>query len=215
MVNIKIFTFNPFSENTYVLWDETKEGIIVDPGCYTGAEKKHLNEFIEENKIKPSFLINTHAHIDHVLGNAFVHEQWNLLPIIHKNEVAGLTAVPQYAHLYGINAELSPDPVEFLNEGQSLKFGNTELDIIFTPGHSAGHITLMSKEQKFLISGDVLFYGSIGRTDLPGGDYKTLIDSILHKLMVLEDDYKVYPGHGEPTTIGFERKNNPFIKEAL
>jgi hydroxyacylglutathione hydrolase len=213
MVNINIFTFNPFGENTYVLWDETKEGIIIDPGCYTGAEKRILKEFIDNNEIKPIFLVNTHSHIDHVLGNAFVNEQWNLLPIIHKNEAEALLAVPQYGQLYGINAEPSPVPVEFLGEGQQIKFGNTILDVIFTPGHSPGHVTLVCEPQKFIISGDVLFHGSIGRTDLPGGDYRTLIDSIIHKLMVLEDDYKVYPGHGEPTTIGFERKNNPFLKE--
>lgn len=212
MIKIDFFTFNPFQENTYVLSDETNECIIIDPGCYSREEKSELKGFIEERGLKPVFLINTHTHIDHVMGNDFVSRTWNLLPIMHKTEVPGLLAIPSYAHMYDINYEPSPEPVQFLNEGDQVKFGNSALDVLHTPGHSVGHISLVCKEQQFIISGDVLFYGSIGRTDLPGGDYETLISAIKGKLLKLDDGYKVYSGHGPSTNIGFERKNNPFLQ---
>jgi hydroxyacylglutathione hydrolase len=213
MVNVDFFSFNPFQENTYILSDETGECIIIDPGCYTSSEKNELKSFITSKNLRPVYLINTHSHLDHVLGNNFVHSTWNLLPILHKIELPGLLGVPAYAHIYGINAEPSPEPLEFLNEGDQIKFGNSELEVLYTPGHSAGHVTLVNNKQKFMISGDVLFLGSIGRTDLPGGDYDTLITTIKNKLLPLGDDYKVYPGHGPETTIGYERKNNPFLND--
>ncbi|MBA3899959.1 MAG: MBL fold metallo-hydrolase, partial [Bacteroidetes bacterium] len=190
----------------------TKECIIIDPGCFNREEKAELKDFIEKKGLKPIFLINTHAHIDHVLGNDFTYRTWKTRPVMHKKEVPGLLAVPNYAHLYGMNVEPSPEPEIFLNEGDKVKFGNSELDVLFTPGHSAGHITLVTHQQKFIISGDVLFHGSIGRTDLPGGDHETLISTIKTKLLTLDDDYKVYSGHGPATTIGYERKSNPFLQ---
>ncbi|MDQ3190277.1 MAG: MBL fold metallo-hydrolase [Bacteroidota bacterium] len=212
MVHIKKFTFNPFQENTYILSDETKECIIVDPGCYSPSEKKELAEFIKEKGLKPVMLVLTHAHVDHVLGNAFINEVYGLRPVMNKIELTGLLGVPQYAHIYGINADISPEPISYIEEGDTVKFGNSTLEVLFTPGHSAGSISLVSKEQKFIIAGDVLFYGSIGRTDLPGGDYDTLIASIKNKLFPLGDDFNVYSGHGPETNIGFEKKNNPFLK---
>lgn len=212
MIQIDFFTFNPFQENTYILHDETKECIIVDPGCYSPSEKKVLADFIKAKELKPVMLVLTHAHIDHVLGNSFVNETYGLSPVMNPIEIAGLRGVPQYAHIYGINADPSPEPESFIDEGDSIKFGNSILNVLFTPGHSAGSVSLISKEQKFIIAGDVLFNGSIGRTDLPGGDYNTLIASIKNKLLPLGDDFKVYSGHGPETSIGFERKNNPFLK---
>lgn len=211
MLTVKSFTFGPFAENTYILYDTTKECVIVDPGCYDENERNELVKFIEENKLKPILLLNTHGHIDHVVGNKFVFDKYGLKPLIHKEDLNSLHSLMTVAHLYNLNAEASPEPSGFLEEGNTVKFGETEMDVLFTPGHSPGSICFVHPAQKIIIGGDVLFYGSIGRTDLPGGHHQTLLDSIANKLMVLEDDYIVYSGHGQKTEIGFERKNNPFL----
>lgn len=212
MIKIQSFTFNGFQENTYLLFDETKECIIIDPGCYEQHEKQQLEQFVIDNELKVVKLINTHCHIDHVLGNRFVAEKWNLVLEIHELDLSTLRSVKDYCQLYGFhNYEESPEPSKFLSEGDVISFGNSKLDILFTPGHAPGHIILHSKEQKFIIGGDVLFQMSIGRTDLPGGDYDTLISSIKDKLLPLDEDTKVYCGHGPSTTIGFEKNNNPFL----
>jgi hydroxyacylglutathione hydrolase len=211
MITIQSFTFGPFQENTYVLYDETNECIIIDPGCYDKDERTELANYIEEKKLKPVKLINTHCHLDHVFGNGFVAGKYNVQLEIHKQDKQVLDAFLMTASLYGLNADPSPQPSIYLNEGDTIKFGNSELEIVFTPGHSPGSITFYSSAQKFMIAGDVLFYGSIGRTDLPGGNYETLINSIKNKLFPLGDDYTVYNGHGPSTTIGFERLNNPFL----
>jgi glyoxylase-like metal-dependent hydrolase (beta-lactamase superfamily II) len=211
MCELQIFTFNAFQENTYLLFDETKECVIIDPGCADSYEQQELSDFISKNKLKPVKLLLTHCHIDHVLGNKFIHDTYRLLPEINELDLTVLQSLMQVAHLYGVNAEPSPDPIKYWNEGDEIKFGNTLLDVIFTPGHSPGSICFIEKNTKTVIGGDVLFYGSIGRTDLPGGDYQTLISSIKTKLFTLADDYTVYSGHGPKTTIGFERKHNPFL----
>lgn len=214
MIQIASFTFNPFEENTYVLYDETKECVIIDPGCWNAREQNELVSFIESKELKPVHLLNTHCHIDHVLGNAFVERKYRLLPQIHKGDLFLLNALLRTAQMYQVNAEESPQPEVFLNEGDQVKFGNSTLDILFTPGHSPGSITFYSKEDKFAIVGDVLFNLSIGRTDLPGGDMDVLMHSIFKKLVPLGDDVKVYAGHMDSTTIGFERKHNPFLTTA-
>ncbi len=167
--------------------------------------------FIEENSLKPVRLLNTHGHIDHILGNRFVAEKYNLGLETHKLEEAGIIAADVYSATYGMPAPKSPKPSKYLDENDFIKFGNTVLDILFTPGHSAGHIVFYSKPDKIIIGGDVLFRESIGRTDLPGGNYETLIKSIKEKLFLLDDDIKVYPGHGPHTTIGYEKLHNPFL----
>ena len=213
MIKIQTFTFNPFQENTYLLYDETKECIIIDPGCYEKAEQELLKNFVEENKLKPVKLINTHCHIDHVLGNKFVADTWGLNLEIHELDLPLLHSVKDYCNAYGFNQyEESPEPSNFLKEGEQVRFGNSFLDILFTPGHAPGHITLHSPEQKFVISGDVLFQMSIGRTDLPGGDYDTLINSIKTVLLSLSKETQVFSGHGPSTNIGFEKANNSFLK---
>ncbi len=213
MITIQSFTFNPFQENTYVLYNEQKEAIIIDPGCYIREEENELNSFIVDKQLNPTQLINTHTHIDHVLGNAFVQHKFQLLPLMHKAELPVLRAIPAYAPNYGIKYQPSAEPESFLEEGDIVKLGEDELMVLFTPGHSPGSISFYSKVQQFVISGDVLFYRSIGRTDLTGGNYDVLIDSINTKLMTLPDDTIVYSGHGGTTTIGAEKMYNPFINQ--
>ncbi|MEQ9426573.1 MAG: MBL fold metallo-hydrolase [Cyclobacteriaceae bacterium] len=210
MIQIKSFEFNPFSENTYILYDETKEAIIVDPGCYDQSEKDNLTQFIEDNDLKVVKLINTHCHVDHVFGNKFVKAHFGVELFIHKKDEPTLEAVKVYAPVYGIDKYEPATADKYLDENDHVEFGDSSLDILFVPGHAPGHIVLVHKEQKFCIGGDVLFHGSIGRTDLPGGDFDTLIENIHSKMFKLDDETKVYPGHGPTTTIGFEKANNPF-----
>lgn len=212
-MKIKQFTFNPFQENSYILWDETRECIIIDPGCYEDSEKEILEKFIVDNDLNPVKLINTHCHIDHILGNKFVSEQWNIDLYTHKDDIILLEGAGSIAKTYGFSKyEGSPFPKYFLKEGDSLEFGNSSLKILYTPGHAPGHICLLNLADKFIVSGDVLFNGSIGRTDLPGGDFETLITSIKTKLLCLDDEVIVYCGHGPSTTIGKEKINNPFLQ---
>lgn len=212
MITIQSFTFSPIQENTYILFDESKECIIIDPGCYDNRERTELSEFITKHELKPVKLLNTHCHLDHIFGNAFVCEKYNLKPEFNKHDQPVFDAFLASANMYSLNADPSPPAGNYLNEGDMIKFGNSLLEIVFTPGHSPGSITFYNRVEKFMIAGDVLFYGSIGRTDLPGGDYETLINSIKSKLFPLGDDFKVYSGHGPATSIGFEKKNNPFLK---
>lgn len=213
MITVRSFAFNPFSENSYVLSDETKQCVIIDPGCYTPDEKKELAEYIEDNKLQPVKLLNTHCHIDHVLGNKFVSEKYKIALEMNEKDLMNLHALKSVSEMYNIPCELSPEPKVFLNEGDVVHFGNSALDVIFAPGHSSGSIVFYSVENKLAISGDVLFYQSIGRYDFPGGNYETLISSIKDKLFLLPDETKIYSGHGPMTTIGFEKRNNPFLNE--
>lgn len=211
MIQIQPFTFNPFQENTYILWDETRECIIIDPGCSNSFEQDELSGFIRSQQLKPVKLVNTHCHIDHVMGNRFVAEKFNLNLYIHKDDLFLLQNVENVGKMYGVPVVSSPEPAHFLDETQQLTFGNSSLQIFHTPGHSPGSISFFDKEGKMLIVGDVLFNGSIGRTDLPGGHYETLINSIVTKLLPLGDEVKVYSGHGPVTTIGKEKRTNPFL----
>ncbi|MGV3705781.1 MAG: MBL fold metallo-hydrolase [Arcticibacter sp.] len=211
MIHIKSFVCNPFQENTYLLYDGTKECVIIDPGMYTGTEQNAVVRFISENNLKPTLLLNTHCHIDHVLGNKFVFDTYGLLPQFHEGELPVITSVSAYAAPMGIQYEVSPLPSSYLAETGTLKFGNSVLELVFAPGHSPAHLCFYSAEDRFLIGGDVLFYRSIGRTDLPGGNYNQLLTSIRESIFKLPDDCTVYPGHGPETTIGFEKLNNPFL----
>lgn len=211
MIQVQLFECNPFHENTYVLFDETKECVIIDPGMLSGEEQNEVMGFIRGNNLKPVKLLNTHCHIDHVLGNKFVHDMFGLLPLLHEGELPLLESVSAYAVPMGIQYEMSPLPEQYLQETGTVSFGSSELEIIFAPGHSPAHLCFYSAEDRLLIGGDVLFYRSIGRTDLPGGSYSQLIQSIKEKLFKLPDDCIVYPGHGQHTTIGDEKKYNPFV----
>ena len=211
-MNIKIFTFNQFFENTFIISDSTNECIIIDPGCYDKNEKKILQDYILSNNLVPTRLINTHCHIDHILGNNFVSKTWDLELEIHHKDIDLLKNSKNIADLYGfVNYENSPITNKFLVEGDIIEFGKSKFEVLFTPGHAPGHISLYSRNENFIISGDVLFNNSIGRTDLPGGDYSTLIDTIKSKILCLDDSTVVYCGHGPSTTVGKERINNPFL----
>ena len=211
-MKVKSFTFNQFQENTFVVYDNTKECLIIDPGCYSENERTELRTFIMSEGLKPVKLINTHCHIDHVLGNKFVSELWDLELYMHKEDLPVLENVKDISGFFGFeNYERSPSPKHFLAQGDTLNFGDSSFDILFTPGHAPGHICLLSKKDGFIIAGDVLFNGSIGRTDLPGGDYDKLIESIKTKLLPLDENTIVYCGHGPSTSIGKEKMNNPFL----
>jgi len=213
MINVHFFTFNGFQENTYILSDDSKECVIIDPGCYSNEEQQVLSNHITNNGLTPVKLLNTHCHIDHVLGNSFVAGKYNVGLEMHEKDLPTLHSTPEYGQTFGFNIDKSPEPTTLLEEGDVVKFGNSELHVLFTPGHSSGHIVFVSHEDKFVINGDVLFRGSIGRTDLPGGDHETLITSIKTKLMTLPEDYIIHSGHGPSTSVGFEKSNNPFLNQ--
>lgn len=212
-MDLGILTFNPFQENTYILYDETLECVIVDPGCINKKEQLLLDEFITVNKLRPVRLINTHCHIDHILGNKYVSEKYGLGLEIHQGELEVLRRGELVAEMYAIPYEVSLEPVSFIKDGDVINFGSTSLTAIFTPGHSPASLSFLEEKSNILIAGDVLFLESIGRTDLPGGNMDTLLNSIEERLFVLEDDTQVYPGHGPKTTIGHERVNNPFLRK--
>ena len=212
-MEIKTFTFNQFLENTIIVSDSTNECIIIDPGCYNDEEKKILENYITKNNLNPVKLINTHCHIDHILGNNFVSKNWGIDLEINEKDLDLLNNADQIAKIYGFtNYERSPMPKKFINEDDIINFGISELKVIFTPGHAPGHISLYSEKDSLIISGDVIFQNSIGRTDLPGGDFNTLIKSIKNKILSLDDNVIIYCGHGPNTTVGNERRNNPFLK---
>ncbi len=211
MLQIHSFTFNPFAENTYLLYDETNECVIIDPGCYDAEEEYKLESYIKTKNLKPVACLQTHGHIDHVFGCNFVFEKYGLKPQIHTHESIVMFAAKEYAQMMGLNLKDLPETIISLKDGGSFKFGNATLQMILAPGHSPGSICFYHKESNTLISGDVLFEMSIGRTDLPLGDSVALINSINEKLFPLPEETIVYPGHGPSTTIGNEKANNPFL----
>ncbi|MHA4807820.1 MBL fold metallo-hydrolase [Flavitalea flava] len=212
MFTIKSFEFNPVQENTYVLSDEKDACCIIDPGCYFGNERAGLQEYIEQQGLKPEILLNTHCHLDHVFGNKFVYDTWSLPLHLHEKEKPVLESAPEWGLRWGLPFENYRGELIFLEEGQQVALGVNELKVIFLPGHSPGSIGFYSEADRFIIGGDVLFRGGIGRTDLPGGNPDTLLRSIREQLWILPDEVVVYPGHGEPTTIGWEKRNNPFLR---
>ena len=211
MIHIKAFTFSPISENTYVLYNNEGKAIIIDPGCYFPNEQETLKNFLTDNSLTPVYLLNTHCHLDQVFGNKWVHETYGLEPHLHPNEEAMLALAPVSGERWGLPFQNYTGPLHFLNDGDTVLLGETEIQVILAPGHSPGSICFYIPSQGDLIGGDVLFRGSIGRTDLPGGDSETLLNSIREKLWVLPDETVVYSGHGIKTTIGYEKRNNPFL----
>lgn len=212
MIKLKFFTFSPVHENTYLLYNEQGKAIIIDTGCYFSAEQETLKNFIKDTGLTPERLLNTHCHLDHVFGNKWVHDTWGLELWLHPDEEKMLALAPVSGEKWGLPFDNYKGPLHFLNHGDTIKLGDDELRVIFTPGHSPGSVCFYCEKQKMLIGGDVLFRDSIGRTDLFGGDHETLLKSIREQLFVLPDDVVVYPGHGVATTIGYEKMNNPFLQ---
>lgn len=209
-MEIHKFTFNPLQENTFVVSDTQKNCVIIDPGCYFQEEKEALKAFIEKNGFEVKALLNTHAHLDHIMGNAFVKRIFDVDLYLHKADLPTLKMGDQSAQLYGLDLfETSPQPDQFIEEGERLTFGDINFDVIFGPGHAPGHVAFYNRDENVLINGDILFKGSYGRYDLPGGDFQTLKRSIQDKLFKLPDETLVYTGHGPETTIGEERTSNP------
>ena len=216
MIQIQKFTFNLFSENTFVLWDdESKESAIVDPGCSDSSEEKLLENFITENNLKVKYLINTHCHIDHILGCEFVKKKYNPIYFAPELDLPLIENAKMQASFVGMDFSTSIKPDEFLSEEKKISLGKSELGFLFTPGHTPGEFCIYIPEIKSCITGDVLFNESIGRTDLWGGNYDTLIESINNKLLALPDETLIYPGHGESSTIGGEKKFNPFLNHTV
>ncbi|MCK5028181.1 MAG: MBL fold metallo-hydrolase [Bacteroidales bacterium] len=211
MTEIKIFVFNPFQENTFLLHDETKECVIIDAGCNEAHEFEKIDAYIEENELKLKAIINTHCHIDHIMGNSYLVNKYKVPSIAHKDDMPLLERSNDMALAFGFDVQEPPVPNKFVEEGDEIKFGKTTLQILHVPGHSPGSIVLYNEHEKFIIVGDVLFAGSIGRTDLPGGDHDALLTGIKEKIFSLNDDIVVYPGHGERTTIGHEKSTNPYF----
>ncbi|MBK9759591.1 MAG: MBL fold metallo-hydrolase [Flavobacteriales bacterium] len=211
MPRIQKFTFNPFQENTWVI-TEGNQAIVIDPGCWNTAEEQELESFLADNGLTPIRLVLTHAHLDHVFGCAWMHTRYGLLPEIHASDLSILRNAERQGRMYGVPCEPVPEPITFLEEGQMIRLGNTELKVLFVPGHSPGHTALWCAKGKFVISGDVLFQRSIGRTDLPGGNMDILLASIREELFPLGDDVVVHCGHGPDTTIGEEKRLNPFLR---
>lgn len=208
-MKVQSFTFNSFQENTYVLYDDGGECVIVDPGCYEG-EAEELHRFIASERLDIKIILNTHCHIDHVLGNYALKERYKVPLLIPELEQEVFQSVRVYASNYGFPSYTEAEPNGYLNEKRTISFGHQELSILFVPGHSPGHIALYHAPQKILIGGDVLFHESVGRTDLPGGNMEVLMNSIHQKLFTLPDETIVFPGHGPSTTIGHEKRFNPF-----
>lgn len=213
MIKVEYFTFNPLAENTYVLSNEKGDALIIDPGCYFTGEEETLEKYISGNNLKPVQLLNTHCHLDHVFGNNRIQKIYGLELYIHEGEQKVLELSPSIASMYGLEFTNYNGALHFLNEGDDVVLGNDKLKVLLAPGHSPASICFYCAAQNFVIGGDVLFYESIGRYDLPGGDEQQLYKSIREKLYSLTDETVVYPGHGQPTTIGHEKKFNPFVRD--
>lgn len=210
MLHVHTFTFNDLAENTYLLYNDAGLCFVIDPGCYYPEEQEELHDFIVHHNLTVTQVLNTHCHVDHVLGNYYVTDRYKVPLFIPKGEESVLKAVKVYAPTYGFHQYHEAEPTGFLTEQTLLTLGGDRIHILSVPGHSPDHLAFYIEAQKIVIGGDVLFRQSIGRTDLPGGNFDTLMKSIHTKLFTLPDDVVVYPGHGPETTIGYEKKHNPF-----
>ncbi|MCK9203620.1 MAG: MBL fold metallo-hydrolase [Bacteroidales bacterium] len=212
MIHIEKMTFNLFLVNTYFLYDETGECIIIDAACYDIEERHEVRDFLKDNKLKLVRNLNTHCHIDHVLGNDFIANTFQIFPEYHQKSIPLLLTLNELGSSFGFVIDRIPDPARFLDDGETIRWGISELKVLYTPGHAEGSVCFYNASQEFVITGDVLFKDTVGRTDLPSGDFNALMQSIRTKLFTLPPDTVVYPGHGPETTIGYEMENNPFIR---
>ncbi|NDV64507.1 MBL fold metallo-hydrolase [Bacteroides sp. 224] len=212
-MKIKRFEFNMFPVNCYVLWDETKEAVVIDPGCFYEEEKQTLKNYIANNDLKLKHVLNTHLHLDHIFGNPFMKQEFGLSPEANKADEFWLEMAPHQSRSYGFKLPDDPIPLgKYLCDGDQITFGNTVLEAIHVPGHSPGSLVFYCKESNCMFAGDVLFQGSVGRADLTGGNFDELIENICSRLFVLPAETVVYPGHGAATTIGIEKVENPFFR---
>lgn len=211
MITVETLVFNPFQVNTYLLYDESLECVIIDAACYEKSEQDKLSAFITSKNLKPVKHLITHCHIDHIMGSEYMFEKFKLSPIIHKAGLQFLQSAVEYGAMYGFTVGKIPEPLKYIEDNDVLSFGLSALQVIYTPGHANGSVCFYSAADKFVVVGDVLFKSGMGRTDLPTGNHELLIQSINKKLFTLPEETKVFPGHGPYTTIGFEKRNNPFI----
>ncbi|MDR2823697.1 MAG: MBL fold metallo-hydrolase [Prevotellaceae bacterium] len=211
-MTVKTFIFNPVQENTYVVFDETREAAIIDAGCISENERRQIDGFIAHNNLKIEHLLNTHSHFDHILGNKYIAQKYGVQPEAHKDDEFMVSSMGSILRSLGIQLNAESEPIGiYLTENDTVKFGNSEFKILHVPGHSPGSLCFYNEKDGILFSGDVLFRGTVGRTDFQYGDYNSLITNIQQKLMPLPNDVIVYPGHGTPTTIGIERETNPYL----
>ncbi len=211
MIKIERLVFNPFQENTYIVWDDSGEALIIDPGCYDQNEEQALVKFLDDSKLKPVAQIFTHTHIDHILGASFVYGHYGLRPVMHRDALQFYTEADKQGLMFGFEIDEIVEPEKFIDEGDKVAFGSSHLHVLHTPGHVDGHLCFVCRENKFAVAGDVLFLESIGRTDLPTGNFDLLARHIRNKIYTLGDDFTIYPGHGPHTTVGHEIFNNPFV----
>ena len=211
MIKVEKFEVNPLRENSFVLSDESGECVFVDPGFFYREERREIKEYIADNKLKPIKIINTHCHFDHIMGVEFIRNEYKIPLCAHADDAFWINKASEQGQMFGFDMKPVAPIDYFLNEKETLTFGDSLLEIIHIPGHSPGHIVFYNNENNILIAGDVLFYGSIGRSDLPGGDHETLISNIKNKLFQLPGNTKVFCGHGPETTLGFEKSTNPFL----
>lgn len=211
-MKVQKFTFNPIQENTFIVYDQNKVGVIIDPGNYHREENELLKAFIEDEKIELKAILNTHAHLDHIAGVSYVKNTFSVPFYLHKEDLPTLSMADRSAEMYGLDEFISPpSPDYYLKDKEILTFGELSFEVLFTPGHAPGHVVFYNKENQILFNGDVLFQGSFGRTDLPGGDTATLKNSIMERLFSLPDETVVCCGHGLETKIGIEKTNNPIF----
>jgi glyoxylase-like metal-dependent hydrolase (beta-lactamase superfamily II) len=215
MLHIHSFCFNPFQENTYVLYNDQKEAIIIDPGMYSELEFKQFLQFINKNELSPKLLLNTHCHLDHVFGNNFVSEQFQLTAHFHSNEQIVIDRLPEASAKWGVISEAYKGPVKYINDGEIIPFVNDKLKVLLTPGHSPGSVCFYIAEQEILIGGDLVFMDGVGRTDLPGSNPMDLIKSIRDKILPLPDTTIIFSGHGPETNLSREKRQNPYILHIL
>lgn len=214
-MKIACLTFNPIQENTYVVWDETKQCAIIDAGNSTPREDAVLDNFISEHQLHPVIAINTHGHFDHTLGVEYVRQKYGVKFYLSKKDQFLLDNASTSSSIFGVKLREMPQIDVDLDSLQEVKFGETRLEVIPTPGHTPGHVALFDPKSKVVFTGDTLFRESIGRTDLPGGDYSWIMRSIIDRLIPLGDEVAIHPGHGEESTIGHESLYNPFVVEVL
>ncbi len=210
-LQIKRFVFNAFQVNTYVVYHPNGDALVVDPACYTAREQEELEHFLKGNSLNIKYVVNTHSHVDHVLGNGFLAREHNVIPMIHKAGIPFYHSMTHFANSYGFELDNPVMPEEFLEEGDDILLGDQIIKVAYSPGHANGSICLVYEAGKWIITGDLVFHGSIGRTDLPTGNLELLLSSVRRVILPHADDFVLYPGHGQQTTVGFERRNNPFL----